>query len=64
MTCVQIGSIHIDSFKNGKKIKWAPRCHGNQPKSPKRGKKCLHAGKNISSSRNIVKLNFWHAIAI
>ena len=50
MTSVQIGSIHIDGFKNvQKKFKMEPRCHGNQPKSPKRGKKCLHAGENILS---------------
>ena len=49
MTCVQIGSIHTDGLKNVKKIKMVPRCHGNQPKCPKRGEKCLHAGQNISS---------------
>ena len=37
VTCVQIESIQIDGFKNvkKKKIKMVPRCHGNQPLSPK-----------------------------
>ena len=36
MTCVQIGRIHIDGFKNvQKKFKVVPCCHGNQPKSLK-----------------------------
>ena len=48
--CVQIESIHIDGFENvKKKLKMVPHCPGNQPKSPKRGKKCLHAGQNMLS---------------
>ena len=48
-TCVQIESIHFDSFKYViKKLKMIPRYHGNQPKSPMLGKKCLHTGQNIS----------------
>ena len=40
ITCVKIGSIHIDGFKNvKKKFNMVLRCHGNQPKSPKRVKK-------------------------
>ena len=54
MTCVQIESIHIDGFKNvKKKFKMVPRCHGNQPKFPERGKKCFHVAQK--ENREIVQ---------
>ena len=59
MTFVQTGSIHIDGFKNiKKKFKMVSRYDGNEPKCPRRGTKCLHAGKNIPSYRNSAKRNF------
>ena len=63
ITCVQIRSIHRDGFKMPppppQERKMLPSCHGNQPKSLKRGKKCLHTGQNITSYRNSAKLIFF-----